>query len=414
MFLHYRNAKDNLSYLRNGTAIWYNAAMKAGLRNIIIFRRTNEASDMRFLSAALGQSQICGNWRIRIVTETEALRRLCDNANADMPDGIITTETETPEIEAALDASRIPTVVVGTHNSKLPTRTRAVSYVTIDEIRVGEAAAEYLGVLGRFNSYAFVHASKPHMRRWSSLRCEGFVAALKRKGLHTRIFDGGDLSSFLKELPKPAAVLAACDIFAAEVVDTCDASNLPVPSQVSVVGIDNDESVCLTTLPRISSIAINSSSEGLEAVSELHRLMSAPHKFRKPRTRTCPGALNVIERGTTSQLKPAARLIDAANAFISANVGSPIKVPDVVAACWTSRRLLEMRFRELLGEGVAHYILRTRMEHLAARLLASNAPAARICRQFGFRNVPHASAAFRRLYGMSMGEYRAKAAGERP
>ena len=53
----------------------------------------------------------------------------------------------------------------------------------------------------------------------------------------------GELAKWLRQLVKPAAVLAADDATALEVLQTCKTVHLAIPNEISVMGIDDEELV---------------------------------------------------------------------------------------------------------------------------------------------------------------------------
>jgi len=72
------------------------------------------------------------------------------------------------------------------------------------------------------------------------------------------------LTQRLKALPKPLALLAMRDIEASEVIEACLTSDLPVPDQVSVLGVDNSATICECLHIPLSSIDSNLEQVGYE------------------------------------------------------------------------------------------------------------------------------------------------------
>lgn len=65
------------------------------------------------------------------------------------------------------------------------------------------------------------------------------------KGLQRQPAEGdGPVLRRLAELPKPLAVLAAWDVAAVQVAELCHKARLAVPSQVAILGVDDDELLC--------------------------------------------------------------------------------------------------------------------------------------------------------------------------
>jgi len=71
-----------------------------------------------------------------------------------------------------------------------------------------------------------------------------------------------------------------------------------------------------------------------------------------------------------------------------------------------SRRLLEMRFRDVLGTGVAEELRRVRLERVCRQLRNTNLPLGEISAKSGFSSSSHLNALFRKTYGMTMRDWR--------
>ena len=92
--------------------------------------------------------------------------------------------------------------------------------------------------------------------------------------------------------------------------------------------------------------------------------------------------------------------------WIDANACSYIGASDVARAMGVSRRMLDMRFRELLRTTV-HAILRERRLEEVKRLLSTTKlPVGRITEMCGFASAGHLKNLFRRSAGCSMRDYR--------
>ena len=84
----------------------------------------------------------------------------------------------------------------------------------------------------------------------------------------------GRVRRWLERLPKPVAILAANDIPARELADTCRRFGLRVPDDVALLGVDNDDLECGLTSPPLSSVATPARRIGYEAARLLDELMA--------------------------------------------------------------------------------------------------------------------------------------------
>ena len=91
----------------------------------------------------------------------------------------------------------------------------------------------------------------------------------------------------------------------------------------------------------------------------------------------------------------------------SAHAEVPMEVPDVVAACGTSRRFLERRMRTLTGRTILETIHEKRLGAVVRRLRDTDEPAGLVSDKLGFSSPAALSALFHRRFGRSMRDFRA-------
>ena len=362
------------------------------------------------LSGASGRDLLCGistyarehcHWRLRIFSRSEDFTPAALAEIRDL-DGVITSEHGAKGTEQVLERSGIPLVVIGMKGEWLSGRTRQVTFVRNDDEDIGRFAADHLHSLGNFRTFGFIPG---HERTyWSLLREKGFRSFLRQHGIRTSVCTGR-LSDWLAALPKPAAVMAAFDERAVEVLDACGEARIQVPQQVAVIGVDNDELLCDFSDPPLSSVLPDHVQEGVLAAAELNRML----RSRKPAAATtvlCRGK-RIIRRESTAPVAPITHLVDEALRYIRRNATSALRVDDVVRHLGVSRRLADLRFRESGELSLARVITNARLDEVAKRLKESDAPIGKIASACSFENLQHLANAFRRRFGMSMSAYRA-------
>ena len=97
---------------------------------------------------------------------------------------------------------------------------RKIAYVQTDDTAIGRLGAQNLLSLGNFMSFGYVPVANES--KWSARRGRGFAEALSEAGRSCVSFRGKDeaeIDSYLRGLPKPAAVLCACDAVARALLD---------------------------------------------------------------------------------------------------------------------------------------------------------------------------------------------------
>lgn len=103
----------------------------------------------------------------------------------------------------------------------------------------------------------------------------------------------------------------------------------------------------------------------------------------------------------------AALVIDQARQYIRANVSrSGLRVDDIANYCGVSRRVLERRFRELLGRSPLEEILDIKIRCAKVLLESTSLSVTAISRHLGFADVKSLRLHFRTNEGMPPGKWR--------
>ena len=320
--------------------------------------------------------------------------------------GAIICETGVPDLESILVYSPVPVVVFGSPRETLAATHSPVGWSMSDDEGIGAFAAEHFTSLGTFRSYAFV--ADPLDSGWSRGHCRGFKTRLKHLAKDISVFtrptgEGNvarrcALSSWLKTLAKPAAVLAANDIVGAEVLACARAARIAVPDVMSVIGIGNDTLLDELSRPPLTSVAVDHEEEGVNAARLLQRMMGGRMKVHRQIFRS--KSMKIVERESTRAVAPAAHLVESALQYISDNAAKGLKVADVVAHLRVSRRLLDMRFRQYHSETLGEAIMRLRLDEVRKRLLTTSLSVQKVAATCGFPNVRY----LRKLYRARFGE----------
>lgn len=323
----------------------------------------------------------------------------------DDADGLIFSESEAGKWIPQLENSKMPVVSLDAPDHQLAHRRRNITFVNVDNELIGKVAATHLLQKGRPRSCAFVPDAEH--RVWSSKRAQAFRACMEQEGIPFHLAPDGDdrsLAAWLVSLPKPLAVMAAYDVRAVQVLEACRVVHLAVPTQVMVIGVDNDSFYCDYTDPTLTSVEPDFEREGYRAAQELDALMRS-RTPRAARTIQLP-PLRVIERESTSMISPAATLVRNALTFIKDNVAKGITVNDVVHSIHVSRRLADLRFRQLQNETINACIVRHRLARAEQLLKSGRLPIVRIADLAGFHDAKYLMRLFRQRHGVSMTVWR--------
>ena len=314
------------------------------------------------------------NWHLDTVrpgkffTERELV-----NEDGEPFDGYILSMPGTDNAMKRIAASRTPTVLVNITDRQLSARSDAVASVWTDNAGIGLCAAEHLLERGEYKSAGYLH--ELGIPFYSTERMTAFRARMKRNGLATSVLSARDagkdfldrLRKWVRELPKPAAIMACSDMRAADVINACKAEDISVPTQVAVVGVDNDAAQHAKCGMSISSVILNMRSMGRTAVRELDFLFAHPKWRGRPHEVLVP-AKGVFAGESTARSVSAARLVNMAQAFIAKNRTSKLSPADVAAHLGCSRKLAELRFSQICGTTLRMAIENARMEEVKRRL----------------------------------------------
>ena len=125
------------------------------------------------------------------------------------------------------------------------------SNLTGDYVGTGAMAARFF-LKRRFHNLAF-YGNKGVV---GTRKAEGFRAEVEKAGANYFYFESeslnGDewssshvqLEEWLVSLPKPVGLFACDDNFALQVSTLCKINNIPIPHDISLLGVDNDELIC--------------------------------------------------------------------------------------------------------------------------------------------------------------------------
>ena len=372
--------------------------------DIVLLLRLSYGSGRDILHGiSVAARRMRSRWRLHVVNldAADAVPELLRSLDA-VADGVIANGVYRPEIGTPLRDNPAPVVVIGTHLYALEARRERIARVHPDEDAIARLGARHLESLGRFRSFGFVR---------SGTRAEFFRAALAERGIATRIYeavpdgsiDPERLALWLRDLPKPAAVMAMHDAMALVVLEAAARAGLRVPRDVALLGVDNDDLFCETADPPLSSVAVDHVRLGELAAAALRRLLANPHS--KPFSLTV-APTGVVERQSTRPVAPATALAERAAAFIRHNATKGIGAADVSAHLGVSRSLADLRFRQVHGESMLGMILRLRLDAAARKLRETDLPIGQVISSCGFGDPDHARRLFRSRFGCSMRAWR--------
>ena len=319
------------------------------------------------------------------------------------PDGIIGHVFD-KKLSSALQKFGKPWV-----NTTTTIPSEAVPFVEVEHRSVGRLAAEHFLERG-FRNFGFfgsdwaVFSKEREAGYEERLGDEGFPANccyanfLPRLPVEEEGWGSLDerIRKWLVSLPKPVAILASNDRPAKRLMHTCRDLGLDVPSQVAILGVDDDQIECHLTTPPLSSIALPAERIGYEAALMLDHLihgrqLAQPQQFFPP--------VGVVTRQSTDIVAVENVALARAIGYIRNHAIEDISVEDVVSAAHVSRRNLERQFKSAFGRSVLNEIRYTRVDRCRELLAKTDLPMPIIAEQTGFSNAARFCHVFRQFVG---------------
>lgn len=347
------------------------------------------------------------NWECRLAPQLSESLRIPGSRSR--YDGIIARITpKTRWAECAIKA-RLPLV-----NVRLQPLVRNTTTLVPDRRESGCLAAEHLLARGfrHFGYFGF-------RRDENSLQqVEGFRHTLKTAGFECDVhqfnssFDetSATWEKFVEETdhwigtwPRPMGILTSSDRLCRYLADFCHGKGLNIPTDVGLIGTQNEPLMCLQSTPSLTSIDMGYERVGYEAARLLDSMMDGnkpPSQFM-----TVPPK-GLVARQSTDVLAVDDPLVAQAMRFISEQGHTGIDVEDVANAVCTTRRTLERRFRTVLDRTIGDELSRQKIERVKRLLMDTDTAIKSLASQCGFMDGKQLAKTFKRLVGVSPTDYR--------
>lgn len=348
-------------------------------------------------------------WRIQVVEPTRSKPHVKELVDLWKPVGcIVECSGERSDYFNPDDFASIPTVFLGRDSRTLP---RWASFINPSSTGPGEKAAMELLKAG-ITSFAFVATEGNHF--WSRDREAEFRHILRLHGMGCAVFGRKEAfrterartkacAEFIQSLPKPCGVMAENDYAAVYVLDIARKLGIPVPSKLSVVGVDNDPQLCENARPALSSIHLDFEQAGYRACEILSILIGDPSAGP---IRETYDALGLMRRGSTPIGSGTSPRVTKMLAYIREHACEGISAKDVAKQIPGTHRLAEMDFLRATGHTIMDELNNVRFEHVEMLLRTPSQRLGAIANICGWRTENALRAAFLKRYGMSMRAWR--------
>jgi len=298
-------------------------------------------------------------------------------------------------------------------------------YISADPQQVTQVAYDYFK-RKKFENFGFFGLTEA---RWSIERMEHFSKCVREDGGTLHLYEGGqtpikneamplakvwidmilhkgqqELLSWLRNLPKPIAILVSNDILACHLSNVAGEAGLSIPDQIAILGINNDQALCNLCDPPLSSIAFNLKKAGYDAAHLLDKIISGGQTMQGQWIRI--QTAGVKERGSTEMYAIDDEDIIRALKYIRKNSGQPLQVEDIADQICISKRTLQMKFQKALGTSIHEEIIKAHVEVAKTLLIETNLSIEDIALRSGFHYSSNMRRAFLDATGMLPHKYR--------
>jgi len=345
------------------------------------------------------------DWSFEIGNYPEVLM-----ANGIKFDGIIGRITK----ECFVAAHDADTPVVNVHlNSPIYSK---VHGVYSDFYTAGRMAAEHMIARGLRNLAHFGYEGD----RGSKLHYHGMRAVAREHGYPCAChvinshFDTtrNHWSRFLEYVEKsqscwkyPLGVGFVYDELCRAVASACLAKKWIIPEQLAIVGLGNDEIVCTTIDPTLSSIDLGFSQCGFEAARLLDKLMQGDTLPLEPRYTPVKA---LVVRRSSDVFAVSDPKVEQALRYMADHASDRLSVSLIAQTVGLGRQTLAQRFHRHLGRTINDELIRLRVEKLKRLLVEGDDSLTMVSNMAGFGTTANMHTMFKRHTGMTPVEYRKK------
>ena len=298
-------------------------------------------------------------------------------------------------------------------------------YISTDSNQVAQMAFSYFSSK-QFRNFAFFGLTQA---RWTGERLDCFSEIISKTGYKLHVFKSKpshitnnvtsfiqlwidsamsqsrqELIEWLKQLPKPIAILASCDILGCHLSIFVKEAGLSIPDDVAILGIDNNESICNVCSVPLSSISLNLNKAGYDAAHLLDDIISGREKLAGQQIKIEP--IHVIERASTDIFAIQDEVVIMALQHIQSHCDEPLQVGEIADRVCISKRLLQWKFKHFLKRSVHEVVVQAHFQKARSLLLETDLSIEKIAIDSGFGTSAKMRKAFLDTTGQLPNKYR--------
>lgn len=373
------------------------------MKRIVLLLESSREFGRQLIIGIANYSRLNGPWSF--YKEPIDLKSSIPRLTSWKPDGIIMRDSL---ITKELLKLKIPTILAihdASYTEELPViKTDGCSIARMASRHFIEKGFKNLAFCG-FDNYAWSEERKQFFSRFNDeagVKTYNFLAS---KTVKKPVWENEQrhVRKWVEDLPKPVGIFACNDDRGQHILEVCKLSNLRVPEDVAVIGVDNDPLICEIEDPPLTSIALNVRSAGFEAAKLLDQLMN---KKKVAGNQILVTPSHIVQRQSSDILAVDDPEVALAIHYIKNNAKDKIFVRDVVKSTSVSRRTLEKKFEQTVRRSIYNEIQQVRVEWISKLLIETSLPISQVTSLFNFTDGEHISRFFKKEKGISLREFR--------
>ena len=288
------------------------------------------------------------------------------------------------------------------------------TFANRNQENIGSTAADYFLDRG-YRNFAFVGTPRSRVAEWNWKRLCGFTEKLAEHGCKCSVFAAStpeasldfdkesiELTHWLKSLKPKTALYASWDIRALQIIGLCIDANISVPGTISILGTDNDEVLCESSSPSLSSISL----DGQNAGQLCAQLLDAHMQKRKVEPLVDLAFPRVITRQSTDDTLIPDPFLSKALAIVRRDISERHTIADLAALVGVSKRTLEIKANLVLGTTLKTEIERIRLNEAVRLISNSDLSIQAISEKCGFCCASHLNTRFKAVFGYNPSVFR--------
>ena len=274
------------------------------------------------------------------------------------------------------------------------------------------------GELLRLKCASYAYIGMETGIHWDLDRLAQFRKDAKEAGHSVVLLPQSGLKEAIVNLPRPCGILGANDKCAARAFAAAVAAGLSVPDDVAIAGVDNDELLCESVSPGLTSAEPDFEGAGYRLAQMLAEEIDRAKADGGARRGDPPlakyGPLRLVRRGSTAVASGTSPCVRRALEHIRRNASDPaIRLDDVVSAMKCSRRLGTLLFKKETGHTILDEIHEQRLQKVCDLLARTALPIATVVAQVGYKSDSFVKKMFLARTGLTMREWRRQNAARR-